>query len=92
MPLELWTLCPLSLGKETEIGVGTLRSFGSGLIQAPQGDLITSNLFWLSGALAALLSQGRGKPRVDDNRGLNGVISINRNGLHWYDVPREYGP
>ncbi len=32
-----------------------------------------------------------GKPRVDDRRGLSGIIFINRNGLRWCDAPKEYG-
>ena len=29
---------------------------------------------------------------VDDRRVLSGIIFINRNGLHWRDAPKEYGP
>lgn len=35
---------------------------------------------------------GAGQPRVDDRRFLSGIIVVNRNGLRWYDAPKEYGP
>ena len=54
-----------------------------------------SNLYWLSDAQMARLKpyfpKSHGKPRVDDRRVLSGIIFINRNGLRWSDVPREYG-
>ena len=34
---------------------------------------------------------GRGRPRADDRRTLNGVLYVLRNGCRWEDVPREYG-
>ncbi len=55
-----------------------------------------SNLYWLSEAqmerLKPFFPKSHGKPRVDDRRVLSGIIFINRNGLRWCDVPREYGP
>ena len=33
-----------------------------------------------------------GKPRVDDQRVLIGIISLNRNDLQWCDAPQDYGP
>jgi transposase len=33
-----------------------------------------------------------GKPRVDDQRVLSGIIFVNRNGLRWRDAPAAYGP
>lgn len=30
--------------------------------------------------------------RVDDRRIVSGIIFVIRNGLHWRDAPREYGP
>ncbi len=56
-----------------------------------------SNLYWLDNAQMARLEpyfpKSHGKPRVDDRRVLNGITTfINRNGLRWRDVPREYGP
>ena len=35
--------------------------------------------------------KNHGKPRVDDERVLSGIV-FNRNGLRWCDAPREYGP
>ena len=55
-----------------------------------------SNLFWLIEAqmnrLRPFFPRSHGRPRVDDRRVLSGIISINRNGLRWFDAPREYGP
>lgn len=55
-----------------------------------------SNLFWLTEAQMARLQpffpKSHGKPRVDDLRVLSGIIFINRNGLRWFDAPKEYGP
>lgn len=36
--------------------------------------------------------RSHGKPRVDDRRVLSGIIFVNRNGLRWRDVPKDYGP
>lgn len=33
-----------------------------------------------------------GMPRVDDRRGISGIIFEVRNGLRWHDVPASYGP
>ena len=35
--------------------------------------------------------QGRGRPRADDRRTLNGILYVLRTGCRWEDVPREYG-
>ena len=55
-----------------------------------------SDLFWLTDAQMARLvpffPKSHGKPRVDDRRGLSGIIFINRNGLRWRDGPKEFGP
>jgi transposase len=55
-----------------------------------------SNLFWLTEEqmerLRPFFPKSHGKPRVDDRRGLSGMIFINRNGLRWCDAPRECGP
>jgi transposase len=55
-----------------------------------------SDLFWLTDARMAriepYLPKSHGRPRVDDRRGLSGIIFINRNGLRWYDAPKDYGP
>ncbi len=40
-----------------------------------------------------LLSKGgRGPPRVDDRRVLNGIFYILRTGAPWRDLPERYGP
>ena len=55
-----------------------------------------SDLFWLTDAQMARLAPypptSHGKPRVDDQRVLSGIIFINRNGSRWRDAPKEYGP
>ncbi len=55
-----------------------------------------SNLFWLCEDQMARLRpyypKSHGVPRVDDRRGLGGIIFINRNGLRCCDAPKEYGP
>jgi transposase len=34
---------------------------------------------------------GRGRPRADDRRTLNGVLYVLKTGCTWADMPREYG-
>lgn len=55
-----------------------------------------SDIFWLTDAQMArpkpYFPKSHGKPRIDDQRVLSGIIFINRNGLRWQDAPREYGP
>ncbi len=55
-----------------------------------------SNLFWLTDEqmerLQHYFPKSHGKQRVDDRRVLSGIIFISRNGLRWFDAPREYGP
>ncbi|MFV0292299.1 MAG: transposase, partial [Paracoccus sp. (in: a-proteobacteria)] len=55
-----------------------------------------SNLFWLTDEqmerLKPFFPKSHGKPRVDDQRVLSGIIFITRYGLRWCDAPREYGP
>lgn len=53
--------------------------------------------FWLSEAQCARLrpllpAKVRGVPRVDDWRGISGIIHVIRNGLRWRDAPACYGP
>ena len=36
--------------------------------------------------------KSHGRPRVDDQRVLSGIIFVNRNGLRWRDAPAVYGP
>jgi len=42
--------------------------------------------------LQSFFPKSCGRERVDDRRVLGGIIFVNRNGLRWRDVPREYGP
>ena len=55
-----------------------------------------SDLFWLTDAqmvrLEPYFPKPHGKPRIDDQRVLSGIIFINRNGLRRRDAPKEYGP
>ncbi len=55
-----------------------------------------SNLFWLTEAQMARLRpffpKSQDRQSVDNQRVLSGIFFINRNGLRWCDVPREYGP
>jgi transposase len=57
--------------------------------------VMMSNLFWLTDEqmerLKPFFPKSHGKPRVDEQRVLSGIIFINRNGLRWCDAPREYG-
>jgi len=66
------------------------------MMQPPQGDRSTHNLFWLTDAQTArpepFFPKSHAKPRVGDRRVLGGIVSINRNGLRWRDPPEEYGP
>jgi len=34
---------------------------------------------------------GRGRPRADDRRTLNGILYVLKTGCAWADMPREYG-
>jgi transposase len=36
--------------------------------------------------------KGRGAPRVDDRRVLNGIFWVLRSGAPWRDLPERYGP
>src|SRR5829696_10560450 len=35
--------------------------------------------------------RGRGRPRADDRKTLNGILYVLRTGCRWGDVPRKYG-
>ena len=53
--------------------------------------------FWLSTAhftrLQPLLpNKVRGVPRVDDRRGISGIIHVLQSGCRWRDAPPVYGP
>ena len=55
-----------------------------------------SDLFWLSAAqmrrIEPCFPLSHGVPRVDDRRGISGIIFVIRNGLRWRDAPKDYGP
>jgi transposase len=56
-----------------------------------------SDLFWLSDAQFSRLSphlptDTRGKPRVDDQRVISGIIYVLKSGGRWVDAPPAYGP
>ncbi len=55
-----------------------------------------SDLYWLTDEQMARLrphfTKSHGRPRVDDQRVLSGIIFVNRNGLRWRDAPPVHGP
>lgn len=55
-----------------------------------------SDLYWLTDERLARLQpyfpKSQGKPRVDNQRVLSGIIFVNRNGLRWRVAPAAYGP
>jgi len=55
-----------------------------------------SALHWLTDEQMVRLQpyypKSHGRPRVDDQRVLSGIIFVNRNGLRWRDAPKDYGP
>ena len=66
------------------------------MIDSPElKGVMISNLYWLTGEqmerLKPFFPKSHGKPRVNDQRVLSGIIFINRNGLRRCDAPREYG-
>lgn len=42
--------------------------------------------------LRAFFPESHDRPRDDDRRALSGIISLNRDGLRWWDAPRADGP
>lgn len=54
--------------------------------------------FWLTDQQFAKISphlptDTRGKARVDDRRGISGIVHVLKSGGRWSDAPREiYGP
>lgn len=42
--------------------------------------------------LPLFFPKSRGRPRVDDQRVLSGIIYIKKTGLQWKDAPAKYGP
>jgi len=55
-----------------------------------------SDLYWLTDEqmerLRPFFPKSDGRPRVNDQRVLSGIIFVNRNGLRWRDAPKDYGP
>jgi len=56
-----------------------------------------SDIFWSSdrqfSRLAPLLpTDTRGKPRVDDQRVISGIVHVLKSGGRWIDAPAVYGP
>jgi transposase len=56
-----------------------------------------ANEFWLSeaqgGAIEPLLPRNRpGARRVDDRRGISGIVHVLKVGCRWLDCPALYGP
>ncbi len=55
-----------------------------------------AQLFGLSGeqvdGIRPLFSKERGGKRVDDRKGLSGIIPVMQKGLRWVDAPAVYGP
>ncbi|HUO97268.1 MAG TPA: IS5 family transposase, partial [Rhizomicrobium sp.] len=56
-----------------------------------------SNLFWLSdeqwsAVQLLLLTDVRGKERVDDRRVISGIVFVIKSGCRWCDCPPEYDP
>lgn len=55
------------------------------------------DLFWLSDEQFAKIAvhlpcDTRGKPRVDDQRVISGIIHVLKSGGCWVDAPADYGP
>src|SRR5664280_3504608 len=53
--------------------------------------------FWLTDTQFSksephLPTDTRGKARVDDRRGISGIIHVLKSGGRWVDAPAEYGP
>ena len=53
--------------------------------------------FWLSAeqfttTAPHLLTNARGRPRVDDRRATSGIIHVLKSGGRWVDAPALYGP
>jgi transposase len=54
-------------------------------------------LYWISDEQWAriqpvLPTDVRGKKRVDDRRGVSGIMHVLKTGCRWCDLPPEYGP
>ncbi|MFC4077700.1 transposase [Salinithrix halophila] len=38
-----------------------------------------------------LVKQGRGRPRTDDRKAMNGILYVLKTGCTWSDMPSQYG-
>jgi putative transposase len=60
------------------------------------GVTAVSRLFLLSDVQMSRIRphfpRSHGRPRVDDQRVVSGIIYVIRNGLEWKDAPKAYGP
>lgn len=52
--------------------------------------MIAGQFVLTDGQAGARFAKSNGKPRVDDRRVLNGIIFINRDGLHWRHMPAAH--
>ena len=52
--------------------------------------------FWLTEVrmkrIAPFVPRSHGRPRVDDRRGLSGIVHVLKHGGRWRDAPACYGP
>lgn len=58
---------------------------------------MSRDCFWLTKDQFAVLkpllpNDTRGKPRVDDQRVVSGIIQVLKSGGRWIDAPEVYGP
>ena len=65
--------------------------------QSVEDLMMSGDRFWLTDAQFARLEpylprDTRGKPRVDDRRGISGIVHVLKSGGRWIDAPPEYGP
>jgi putative transposase len=55
-----------------------------------------SDFFWLTRTQLKRIEPrfplSHSVPCVDDLRVISGIIHVIRNGLHWRDAPKDYGP
>jgi transposase len=63
---------------------------------SPEKEGSTSALFWLTKAqmerLRPFVPTSRDRPRLDDRRGLSGIIYVNRGRLMWREAPSACCP
>ena len=47
---------------------------------------------WQMARISPYFPLPHGVPRVDDQRGVSGIVYVIKNGLQWKDAPASYGP